>query len=129
MAGEVPTSQGSTVTFNGEELGSLTGWNLSAGAAVISDATTVESSIFGTGDRARVMREVHCVAIDPGRLQVRLFGCPPFVISEIGTRATLELTFTGGALSCEAILDSFDVEASAGELLRGQANFYLTGNV
>lgn len=124
----LPSSQASTVTFNGEELGHLTGWNLTAGAAVMSDATSVESQVIGTGDQTRILKEVHCVAIDPGRLQVRLFGCPPFLISDIGTRATLEVAFDGGSLTCQAILDTFDVEAVAGDLLKGQVSFYLTGN-
>lgn len=124
----VPVSQGSTVTFDGQALGMLTGWNLTAGAAVMSDATSVTSQVIGTGDQTRILKEVHCVAIDPGRLQVRLFGCPPFVISDIGKRATLQVEFEGGSLSCQAILDTFDVEAVAGDLLKGLVSFYLTGN-
>lgn len=125
---QLDSSQESTVTFNGEALGKLTGWNLTAGAAVMSDATSVESQVIGEGDQTRILKEVHCVAIDPGRLQVRLFGCPPFMISDIGTRATLEVEFEGGSLTCQAILDTFDVEAVPGDLLKGQVSFYLTGN-
>lgn len=121
------SSQGSTVSFDGDNLGQLTGWNLSAGQAITADVTGAESEVFGTGETARVLRQLDCVGIEPGRLQVRLFGCPPYTVSEIGSKGTLVVAFTGGSLMAQAILDSFEVEGAAGELLRGQASFILTG--
>jgi hypothetical protein len=121
------SSQSSTVSFGGGALGELTGWSLSAGQAITADITGADSEIFGTGDSTRVLRELDCVGIEPGRLQVRLFGCPPFTVAEIGDKGTLSVSFTGGSLSAQAILDSFEVEAAVGELLRGTASFILTG--
>lgn len=121
------SSQSSTVSFDGGALGELTGWTLSAGQAITADVTGAESEIFGEGGDARVLRQLDCVGIEPGRLQVRLFGCPPYSVAEIGSKGTLSVSFTGGSISAQAILDSFEVEAAVGELLRGSASFILTG--
>lgn len=121
------SSQSSTVSFDGGALGELTGWSLEAGRAITADVTGADSEVFGSGGDTRVLRQLDCVGIEPGRLTVRLFGCPPYIVSEIGTKAGLSVSFTGGSLSAQAILDSFEVEASVGELLRGSATFILTG--
>lgn len=122
-------SNGSTVTFDGDLIGYVDTWSLEAGKAITADVTSVESEIFGTGEGTRVLRQVQAVGIEPGKLSLTLFGCPPYVVADIGKTGTLEVEFAGGSLSALAILDDFRVEASAGQLLRGQASFLLTGSV
>lgn len=120
-------SQGSTVSFDGGALGQLTGWSLEGGKAVTVDVTTIESSIYGTGDNTRIHREIDATGIEPGKLSVRLLGCPPYAVADIGKKGGLSVTFDGGSLSSQAILDDFRVEGAVGELLVGSATFILTG--
>lgn len=120
-------SQGSTVSFDGSALGQITDYTLDAGKAQTVDITTVESTIYGSGDNTRVMKQVDCTGIEPGKLTVRLLGCPPYAVADIGTKASLSVSFDGGSLGAEAILDGFTVDGAVGELLVGQATFTLTG--
>lgn len=120
-------SQGSSVSFGGGALGSLVGWQVSPGQAVTTDATGVGATIYGTGVDTRLVKQVECAAIDPGTVSVRLLGCPPYTNEDIGTKATLSVDFDGGGIEWEAILMSFEVEGSVGELLRGTATFQFTG--
>ena len=120
-------SQGSSVSFGGGALGSLVGWQVSPGQASTTDATGVGATIYTTGGDPRLVKQVECTAIDPGTVSVRLLGCPPYTVDDIGTKATLSVDFDGGGIEWEAILMSFEVEGSVGELLRGTATFQFTG--
>lgn len=123
----VPSSQGSTVIFDGDQLGKLTGWSLEAGKAITADITTADSERFGSAGDTRILRQLDCVGIEPGKFTVRLFGCPPYTVSQIGSKGGLSVTFSGGGITAEAILDGFNVDGAVGELLVGQATFILTG--
>lgn len=120
-------SQGSTVAFNGSNLGELLEFRLSPGAAQLSDATGVSGSTYGSGSELRLIKQVDCTTVDPGSVSVRLLGCPPYTDDDIGSRGTLAVSFTGGSFSMEAILTNFEVEGSVGDLLRGSAEFSFTG--
>lgn len=122
------SAQGSAVSFCGTAIGKLTGYRIEAGQIVQSDFTSAESSKFGTGQDVRVMKEVGTSAIEPGRVELTLIGVPPFQISDIGKRGALAVSLSGGYLNAEAILATFDVEGSVGELLKGQVSFVITGN-
>ena len=120
-------SQGSSVSFGGGALGSLVGWQVSLAQASTTDATGTGATIYGNGEDTRLVKQVECTAIDPGTVSVRLLGCPPYTNEDIGTKATLTVDFDGGGIEWEAILMSFEVEGSVGELLRGTATFQFTG--
>ena len=122
-----PSSQGSSCSFNGQSLGTMTRFRVSPGAAVFAEKTNITSEVVGSGANARIVKTYDCVAIDPGTVEVTLYGCPPFANADIGTRGTLSLSFDGGKLSRPAYLESFDVTGSVGEFLVGQASFKLTG--
>lgn len=122
------SSQGTTVSFNGTALGSLLSSQATGGTAVTAEATTVDSSVVGTGAATRVRRQVEVTGIDPGGVTVRLLGMPPYSRDNIGTIGTLAFTTPAGSVSHEAYLQSYDVEASVGELLRGSATFTFTGS-
>jgi hypothetical protein len=115
-------SHPSTVTFAGLS-GGLLGFTMSPGAAGIQDVTSHSSSVVG----GRVVRDYVCTSIDSGTATVRLLGDPGFARDDIGTEGPLSVETPAGSLSAKAILRSFDVEASVGELVRGTAEFTLIG--
>ena len=126
-SGSAALSQLSTVSFGGVEIGSLLGWTASPAQATTTDATGVDAVVYGSGDQTRLVKQVECTAVDPGSVSVRLLGCPPYSVSEIGSRDNLVVTFDGGSITWEAILLTFEVEGSVGDLLRGSATFQFTG--
>ena len=122
-----PTSQGSTCTFNGSSLGRVTGWRAAPGTAVFVESTNITSTILGSGDGTRIVKSYDCIAIDPGTVEVTLYGCPPFSSLQIGLRGTVAVTFDGGSISRTAYLETFDVTGQVGEFLVGKATFKLSG--
>jgi hypothetical protein len=120
-------SQGTTVFFNGFSIGSLIGVTGSGGSASASDITSIESAFVGTGGNVRVLRQRDPTGIDPGSVTVRLLGMPPCSPTDIGFLGTVSLSTPGGSVSGQAYLDSYEVEASVGELLRGTVTFAFTG--
>ena len=120
-------SQGTTVSFNGTSIGSLLSASGSGGSASAADITSASSAIVGSGSNSRIRMEREAIGIDPGSVTVRLLGMPPYSPTDIGHRATLTMSTPGGSVSGEAYLDSYEVEASVGELLRGTATFAFTG--
>ena len=122
-----PFSHGSTCSFNGIALGRVTRWRSSPGSAVYAEKTNVTSTVVGTGANARIVKSYDCVAIDPGSVDVTLFGCPPYTSVDVGFKATVYVTFDGGSLSKEAYLETFEVTGQVGQFLVGQATFKLTG--
>lgn len=126
-SGSPAYAQGSTVSFNGTPLGSILNWVARPASAATTDTTGVDATIWGTGEEVRLVRTVACTSVDPGTASVRLLGCPPYGVEDIGSRGTLTVTFDGGSISWDAILTSFEVEGSVGDLLRGSAEFAFTG--
>lgn len=122
-----PTSHGATCVFNGYLLGTVTRFRASPAQAVYAEKTNVTSPVVGFGAAARILKSYDCVAIDPGTLEVTLWGCPPFAYLDIGLRATASFNFDGGSINLPAYLDSFEVTGQVGQFLVGQAVFRLTG--
>lgn len=120
-------SQGTTVSFNGTSLGSLLSASGSGGSASASDITSAESPLVGSGGNARVRMQRDPTGIDPGSVTVRLLGMPPYSTTDIGFLGTVSLSTPGGSISGQAYLESYEVEASVGELLRGTVTFAFTG--
>lgn len=120
-----PSSQGSSVSFDGQYLGRLTRFRVSPGAARFVESTSVNNTRQGSGYRTRVVATYDCVAIDPGTVEVTLYGCPPFTKEMIGHLGSLSTSWSGGGLSSQAYLESFDVTGQVGEFLVGQASFRL----
>jgi len=123
-----PSSQGSTCSWNGTALGTVTRFRASAGTAVFAESTNITSSVVGTGSASRVVKTVDCIAIDPGTIEVTLFGCPPYSTSDIGGRGSAAFTWSGGGITKPAFLETFDVVGAVGQFLVGQAVFRLTGD-
>lgn len=122
-----PTSQGATVSFGGTAIGRLTSFRVTPATAVFEDVTNVMSDVIGSGATARVLREIACTGVEPGGLDVTLFGCPPFIAEDTGHQAALSISFDGGAIGNFAILESFEVTGNVGQFLTGAARFRFMG--
>lgn len=127
-SGSLATSQGSTVSFNGIPIGSLLSWEVTPAQATTTDATSQDSTILGAGPQARVVKQVDCTAIDPGTASITFLGGGDFVQNDTGMTGVLAITSDAGTISIEAILVSFTITASVGELIKGTAGFQFTGN-
>lgn len=127
-SGSPATSQGSTVSFNGIPIGSLLSWEVTPAQATTTDATSQDSTILGAGPQARVVKQVDCTAIDPGTASITFLGGSDFVQNDTGMTGVLAITSDAGTISIEAILVSFTITASVGELIKGTAGFQFTGN-
>lgn len=122
-----PSSQGSTVSFNGTEIGSLIRWRTIPGSAKFTDITSMGSQLVGSSDNSRVISDVDCTAIEPGGADVTMRGVPPWVLEDIGTRGGLSVTSAGGGVSLQAYLESFEASGNVGQFLEGTARFRFTG--
>jgi len=123
-----PSSQGSTCSFNGSTIGSVTRFRAAPGSAVYAEKTNITSTVVGEGAEARILKTYDCVAIDPGTIEVTLYGCPPYVYGNLGDKGLASFTFSGGSISMNAYLDSFDVVGQVGQFLVGQATFRISGD-
>jgi hypothetical protein len=112
----------SSVSFGGS-FGSVLSFSFSPGTAGIQDVTSHSSQIV----QGKIVRDYVCTSIDSGTATVRLLGSPGFSRTSIGTEATLSVTTPAGSLSATAILRSFELEATVGELVRGSAEFTIIG--
>lgn len=124
---EPPTSQGSGVTFAGVPFGRLRSWRVQPGTATFDEWTHVGSTVIGTGPNARVVKQYACTAIEPGGVDIGLYGCPPLNKVDIGRNGSLTVLFDGGSIALDAYLEDFDVSGSVGEFLVGTAKFKFSG--
>lgn len=122
-----PTSQGSTVSFDGTAIGRLKSWQASPGSARFEDVTGSDAPVLGSGDQSRICQQIACLMVEPGSASVTLFGMPPFAPTAIGKRGTLSITFSTGSVSLEAILESYDGSGQVGKYIDGSASFRFTG--
>lgn len=120
-------SQGSTVTFDGQPLGSLLSIRYRSGTAGKYDITSVDSPLLGDGDNCRILRQSTVTSIDPGSVSVSLLGAPPYSEDDIGKAGSLSISTPGHQLSGEAFLESYEIDAQVGDLLKGTATFQFTG--
>ena len=121
-SGEIHYAQGSTVSFGGD-IGQLLAFTISPGTAGVQDVTSLSSAVVGSGSSSRVLRQYEATSVDSGTATVRLLGCPPFTVDDIGTRETLTIVTDCETYAIDAILESFEVEGAVGELLKGSATF------
>ena len=123
----MPTpAQGSTVSFGSSNIGQLLAFTSGSPTAATTETTGLAATILGSGSDARVVRSFDCTAVDPGSVSVRLLGMPPYAPEDVGSKATLTFSTDEGGETFDAILQSYEVEASVGDLLRGSASFLIT---
>lgn len=122
-----PSSQGSTVSFADEPLGRITRIRCAPSTAVFVDATHVACEVVGTQYNSRLVKAIDCVAIEPGTIEVTMYGVPPYGVNDVGTRGYLSIDTIDGQIALYAYLETFDVTAQVGEFLVGTATFRPTG--
>ena len=121
----LPSSQGATASWGGT-LYNLTGITVSPRSASTFDATSVDSGMVGSGNNRRVVKTYECALVDPGDATVKFIGTG-FAITSIGLADTLTLSIGGSSISGEAILESYEIDAAVGDVVRGSAKFKFTG--
>ena len=118
----------SSVSFKGS-ISSLIGFTISPGSASATDVTSFESAIVrDSGGDARIVRDYTCLAIDSGSATVRMLGGVGYSRDDIGTESVLSVSTPGGSGSWRAILASWELEGSVGDLIKGSAEFIIIGN-
>ena len=124
-----PTSQGSTVSFNGTAIGRLRSWQVTPRSASFENVTGQSATKLGDGDQSRIVQEMACLTVEPGTAQVTLFGMPPFSPETVGSKGMLTVTFTTGSVSLPAILEDYSGSGQVGQWIDGSASFRFTGGV
>jgi hypothetical protein len=121
-------SQGSTVSFAGQSIGSLLSIRGKGASAGVFNCTTAASAIVGTGTNSRIRKQVTVTSIDPGSVTVSILGATPYSRDDVGKTGTLSVSFGSATLSGEAYLESYEIDAQVGDLLKGSATFQFTGS-
>ena len=111
-------AQGETFSWGGS-VGEVLSISVSPRKANLTDVTTMAHTVETGGF---IVRRYECLSVDSGEASVRFFG-NGFAVSDIGTKAGLSALGVSG----EAILESYEVEASVGDLVRASAKFRFTG--
>ena len=122
------SSQGCAVSFAGESLGSLLSIDVKGQAGSPVDYTHMGSTVAGSGNDARTIRNVTVVSIEPTTVDIAFYGPPGYnVLNAAGTLSQLVIT---GNLSVNvyAILTSWGATATVGDFIKGTASFIIVGS-
>ncbi len=120
------SSQGSTVSVNGQVIGKLLNIAPSISAGPAFNCTHLGSPVLGAGGNARLVQQLNCASVEPGSMTCRLLGLPGISINAGGS-VTLAFNVAGYVLSGEAYLDKFQPEAAVGDFVRCSMTFQFTG--
>lgn len=123
------SAQGTTVTFDGEAIGYLTGFEVESQSGTLSETTNVTSTVVGTGANARVIRQYDATGVELPTITIRFWGPPAFAATDAGLKAQIVFDAPGDTLSGEAILVSWNHSGQAGQWSTGTATFKLTGDL
>jgi len=125
---EIPNSQGAVLMFRGRVLGVLQNANQSFTVGNKHEVTSLRSSVVGSGQNARVIKQYNVTSIDPGTITARFLGSPDLTRNDIGGPGTLSFSWGSGlSLSGEAFLETLDAEFAKGELIVWTAVFQFSG--
>lgn len=118
------------VSFDGVDVGFLTGWDWEAKAGEVHEVTNVTSRVVGgSGENARVVKEYDCTSVEPVTLTITFWGPPSFEADDAGLKGQILFDAPGASLAGEAILQSFSHSGRAGQYSTGSATFQLTGRL
>jgi hypothetical protein len=112
-------AQGESFSWGGA-FGEVLSITVSPRKANLTDVTTMGNA--GVESGGFIVRRYECLSVDSGEASVRFFG-NGLAVEAIGTKAPLSALGVSG----EAILESYEVEASVGDLVRASAKFRFTG--
>lgn len=121
------TSQGTSVSFDGQPIGYLRSFDEGAEIGQLDEVTGDDARIVGSGADARVVRQYDCTEIDPPKLSFTFFGASPFTEDDVGSKGELVFSAPGDTISGEAILMRWNYSGSAGQYAEGSCEFQLTG--
>jgi len=123
----IADSQGASVYWGGRLIGRLRRVRASQGVGTSFDCTNHTSPVVGVGVNTRVLRQQDPIDILPAEVQLELIGPSPFVRDDIGRTQLLTVRTSGGTLSGDAYLRTFEAEARVGEKIGSFATFSMTG--
>lgn len=121
------TSQGTTVSFDGEPIGRLISFDSGAEIGQLDDVTGDDASLVGSGADARIVRQYDCTEIEPPKLSFKFWGASPFTKDDIGRQGTLSFDAPGDSISGTAILLRWKYAGAAGVYAQGSCEFQLIG--
>jgi hypothetical protein len=123
------SSHPTTVSWRGSAIGEVLRVNVQLASADVKDNIWWGDWIFGSDGRYRMVKNVYCDSLTPGSVSLSFLGNPDFDLEDIGASGQLAVTIGGHGFTYEALLETWEIEAQVGELVRGSARFRLTGNV
>lgn len=121
------SSQGTTVTFNGVNIGYLTDHDVNCKVGTLFETTNVTSTVVGTGASARVVKSFDATSIELPEISIQFWGPPSYAATDVGMKATIVFDSPGNYLSGNAILTAWSYTGRVGQWSRGTATFQLTG--
>jgi len=124
----IPTSQGSSLYFNGQQLGVLQNVSLSLAVGNKHEVTSMRSPITGSASSARVIKQYNVTSIEPGTITARFLGLPDLTVLDMGKYGVLVFSYGNGrTVRAQAFLETLDSEFTKGELVQWAAVFQLSG--
>lgn len=121
------SSHGTTVFFNGVQIGYLTDYDIEASASSLVESTNVNSLVLGTGAGSRVLKNYDCVAVDPPKLSLALRGMPTNSPYDVGTLGLLEVYTQESVLTGQAVLVDWRHSGRTNAATTGSVTFQLNG--
>lgn len=121
------SSQGTSVSFGGVQIGYLTGHDWESKAGQLVERTGVDSPVVGSGANARVIKQYDCTSLEPPTLTISFWGPPSYAAEDAGLKAQILFDTPGAVLTGEAILVSFSHSGRPNQWSTGSATFQMTG--
>ena len=128
----IEDSQGALVYWNGISIGTYVSLSGSMSVAQKFETTSVDSTVIGTGESARVVKSYSATSVEPGRFSVRYLGTPTgsedsISRADIGQNGTLYIEWASWSISATCFIEDWSVELQRGELVQSVVSFQLTG--
>ena len=122
------SSQGTFVSWGGDNLGMLTSVQIRAGAAQLVDVTSVNATVIGSGTSSRVLREVEVASVEPAALSLTAYSSGITVNqNDRGDTRFLQITGSGFSYTGNAILMDYNLVANVGGFVTISMEFQFTG--
>ena len=126
----VVSSQGTTVSWGGDNLGMLTSVQIRGGRAQLVDVTAVDARVVGVGTASRVMREVGVASIEPASVSLTAYSSGVSLSQE--DRGDIRYLLIKGENDAweyfgNAILMDYSLTANVGGFVTISLEFQFTG--
>ena len=121
------SSHGFAVSFGGVALGKVVRFRATFPGGAVLDVTGTGATVLGSGDNARVVRQIDCTAVDPVTLEVEFIGTNSLGANDRGRRATLAASGAGVSVNAAALLTNLEITGAVRDKVRGVVTFSLVG--